>query len=84
MDKKTTIKHWLVAYIADLVGIDQAEVAQDVPFSTFGLDSAAVIGMTGDLSDWLSTEIDPTVVYEHPTIEALATHAWEASETAAA
>lgn len=78
-----SVKAWLVTYIAGLVGIDEAAVQEDAQFSTFGLDSAAAIGMTGDLSDWLGKEIDPTIVYEHPTIQALALHALEAEKTAA-
>jgi hypothetical protein len=30
-----------------------------------------MVGMTGDLSDWLGTEIDPVIAYDYPTIEAL-------------
>jgi acyl carrier protein len=35
------------------------------------LDSAAAVGMTGELADWLDHEMDPTLLYDYPTIESL-------------
>jgi len=40
-----------------------------VPFDDFALDSATAIGMTGELEDWLGKPVDPTLVYDYPTIE---------------
>jgi acyl carrier protein len=30
--------------------------------------------MTGDLEDWVERKIDPTLLYDYPTIEALSQH----------
>jgi acyl carrier protein len=51
----------------------QLEVSPDridvtVPFDDFALDSATLIAMTGDLEQWLGRRIDPTLVYDYPTI----------------
>jgi acyl-CoA synthetase (AMP-forming)/AMP-acid ligase II len=40
----------------------------------YGLDSSAAVGLTGDLEDWLETEIDPTLLYDYPTVEAIVKH----------
>jgi acyl carrier protein len=32
------------------------------------------IGLTGDLEDWLGTRLDPTLLYDYPTVAALAKH----------
>ena len=32
------------------------------------------VGLAGELEDWLGRPLSPTLVYEHPTIEALARH----------
>jgi acyl carrier protein len=74
------VREWLIDYIADLMGVEKSAISEHAQFSSLGLDSAAVIGMTGDLSDWLGKEIDPTIVYEYPTIEGLARHAMDAEE----
>ena len=68
------IQDWIIAYLANLLEIDQEEVDVTIPFDRYGLDSSAAVGMTGDLEDWLKTEIDPTLLYDYPTVEALVQH----------
>ena len=68
------IQAWLVSYLADMLEIDSSEVDITIPFDSYGLDSAAAVGLTGDLEDWLGCEIDPTLPYDYPTIEAMARH----------
>jgi acyl carrier protein len=66
------VQAWIAAYIADLLEVDVDKIDVTVPFKSYGLDSSAAIGMTGDLEDWLGQEIDPTVLYDYPTIKGLA------------
>ena len=68
------IQAWIASYLADLLEIDSDEVNVTIPFDRYGLDSSAAVGMTGDLEDWLGRKIDPTILYDYPTIEALAQH----------
>ncbi|MEL6440940.1 MAG: acyl carrier protein [Cyanobacteria bacterium J06621_8] len=68
------IEAWLVSYLAKLLSIEPDEVDVTIPFDRYSLDSASAVGMTGDLEDWLGHELDPTLVYDYPTIEALAGH----------
>jgi acyl carrier protein len=68
----TEIQDWIVAYLANLLEIDPEEVDVTITFDRYGLDSSAAVGMTGELEDWMGRELDPTLLYDHPTIEALA------------
>lgn len=68
-DKAQEMQDWIVDYLSKLLQVDRNEVDVTSPFERFGLDSAAVVGMTGDLSDAFRIEIDPTLAYDHPTIE---------------
>jgi acyl carrier protein len=68
------IQDWLVAYIANLLEIESEEIDVTIPFDRYGLDSSAAVGMTGDLEDWLGKEVEPILLYDYPTIEALARH----------
>lgn len=70
----TEIQDWIVAYLADLLEIEPEEVDVTIPFNRYGLDSSAAVGLTGELEEWLSTEIDPTLLYDYPTVEALVQH----------
>lgn len=65
---------WIVAYLAELLEIEPDEVDVTIPFDRYGLDSSAAVGLTGDLEDWLGRELDPTLLYDYPTVEALVQH----------
>src|SRR5216684_3853548 len=66
------IRHWLLSYVAQLLESDEASIAADIPFQRFGMDSSAAVGMAGDLEEWLGFEVQPTLPYDYPTIDALA------------
>lgn len=68
------IEEWLVSYIADLRGMKKEKISRTTPLSKYGLDSASAVTLSGDLMDWLKCDIDPTLLYEHPTIELAAAH----------
>ncbi len=71
--KKTPeeIEEWLVNYIANILEIEPDEIDITVPYERYGLDSAAGITLTGDLDEWLEQSLDPSLLYDYPTIEAL-------------
>lgn len=68
------IQAWIVAYLAELLEIDPDEVNPTIPFDRYGLDSAVAVGLTGDMEDWLGRKLDPTLLYDYPTVEALSQH----------
>jgi acyl carrier protein len=68
------IQAWMVSYVAQLLEVEPDEIDVTLAFDQYGLDSAAAVGMTGDMEDWLGTRLDPTLLYDYPTIEALARH----------
>ena len=68
------IQTWIVSYLAELLEVDSELVDPTIPFDRYGLDSSAAYALTGDLEDWLGREIDPTAIYDYPTVEALSKH----------
>lgn len=68
------IQAWIVSYLAELLEIDPDDVNVTIPFDRYGLDSSVAVGMTGDLEDWMGKKLDPTLLYDYPTIESLAKH----------
>lgn len=68
------IQDWIASYLAELLEIEPDEVDVTIPFDRYGLDSSAAVGLTGDLEDWLGRELDPTLLYDYPTVEALVQH----------
>ena len=73
------IQAWLVSYLAELLEIEKDEVEVTIPFDRYGLDSSAAVGLTSDLEDWLGYKLEPTLLYDYPTIEALTQHLAEES-----
>ncbi len=71
---KEDIQAWLVCYLSELLEIEPSEVDVTIPFERYGLDSSAAVGMSGDLEEWLGSELDPTLMYDYPTIESLVEH----------
>jgi acyl carrier protein len=63
------IQEWLIDYLARALERAPDEIDVTVPFDDFALDSATAIGMTGELEDWLGKHVDPTLIYDYPTIE---------------
>lgn len=68
---QSEIKNLIISYIAELLDIPPEQVDTTIEFDRYGLDSSAAIGLTGNLEDWLGEELDPTILYDYPTIETL-------------
>lgn len=68
----TTIQTWVASRIAAELGLKPEEIEYQVPFSEFGLDSRTAVSLVGDLERWLHAKLPPTLLWDHPTVEALA------------
>ncbi|MGD1896238.1 MAG: acyl carrier protein [Phormidesmis sp.] len=68
------VRTWLADYLADLLEVEGDEIDTSLSFDQYGLDSSTAVGITGDLSDWLNQDIDPVLLYDYPTIDALVEH----------
>lgn len=66
------IKNWLVQKIAEESDIDPETIKTDIPIESFNLDSLSMITLSYDLETVLGKEIDPTVFWQHNTIDKLA------------
>jgi len=63
---------WCRAYIADLLGIPPSSVDPDAPVEDFGFDSSAAVALVLDLETKIGRELDPSILFEHQTLRALA------------
>ena len=76
----TEIEAFLRELVATERGVNAADVDPTIPFDQLALDSMALLGIVGDLAERLGTEIDTTLLLEHPTIERFARHLGEDSQ----
>ncbi|MDJ0601108.1 MAG: acyl carrier protein [Crocosphaera sp.] len=65
------IETWLVSYLSKLLEVDPETIDVTSTFETYGLDSSAAVVLSGDLQEWLGTDLDPTLLFDYPTIETL-------------
>src|SRR5262249_54350768 len=68
------IQSWLIARISEAADLDPRQIDPSQPLTTYGLTSRDAVGLSGNLEDLMGTTLSPTVVYEYPTIEALAAY----------
>ena len=66
------IQAWLVSKLSERLGIEPREVDIREPLASYGLGSTEAVSLAGELAVWLKRELSPALVYEYPTIEALA------------
>jgi acyl carrier protein len=66
------IARWLVGHLSGKLDMAPEQVDPAMTFAEQGVDSMMAIVMSGDLAEWSGRNIDPTVLYEYPTIAALA------------
>nr|VFK57333.1 MAG: 8-amino-7-oxononanoate synthase [Candidatus Kentron sp. TUN]VFK65620.1 MAG: 8-amino-7-oxononanoate synthase [Candidatus Kentron sp. TUN] len=78
---KNAISGWLVDKIAQLIAIPPNRIDTGRPFASYGLNSIAVVSLSGELGEWLGKPLPPTLVYDYPTIEKLARHIAETQVT---
>lgn len=65
------IQDFLVQSLAKLMKVNPTEIETDIAFDRYGLDSASAVELTGLLGKWIDRELEPTLLYDHPTIERL-------------
>lgn len=71
---RASIQCWLVEHIAASLTAKSDDIDVTLPFSYYGLDSLAAAGLAGDLETWLGRKLSPTLTWDYPTIERLATY----------
>ncbi len=68
------IEKWLITQLSETLSVNPDEIDIQQPFVSFGLDSAQAVGLAGDLEEFLNRTLSPTIIWDYPTIEALAKH----------
>ncbi len=68
----TSITGWLAERVADYTGRAAHQVDPAVPLAELGLDSVSAVALCGEIEDRWSIEVDPTLVFDYPTIADIA------------
>ncbi|MEE3507579.1 MULTISPECIES: acyl carrier protein [unclassified Pseudomonas] len=71
------VKAWLSDYLSREHSIDPGQVRLKTTFSELGIDSATGVALMLDVGQWLGIEIEPTVIFDYPTVELFCTYVEE-------
>ena len=68
------IEGWLAREIAEVIGVPEQEVERQRNILELGVGSRTIVRLSGRLAKWLGIKLPPTILFEYPTVEALAAH----------
>ncbi|GAB1545023.1 hypothetical protein NUACC21_76990 [Scytonema sp. NUACC21] len=66
-----TIQSWLVNEFAERLELPQDEIDVNEPFDNYDLNSAETMILLGKLEKWLGSKLNPTLIFNYPTIAEL-------------
>ncbi|OKH43160.1 beta-ketoacyl synthase [Calothrix sp. HK-06] len=66
------IEAWLIAKVAEQLQVSPKLIDIYEPLAQYGLSSLAAVRLSGELQEWLGQELSPTLLYDYPSIAALA------------
>jgi acyl carrier protein len=75
------IRRWLTERIAYYLERPVDEVDATVPLAEAGISSVSAVSLCGDVEDRFQINVDPTMVFDYPTVADIAAFIW--IETAA-
>ena len=74
---KDSITEWLVQWIAKEMGLPTVEIETDKSLLNYSLSSVTAMMLVGDLEEWLGLTLPPTLVWDYPSIAAIADYLME-------
>ena len=80
--RATGLRAWLTMRLAASLGVSPGLIDPAEPFARYGLDSATALGMAGEIAAALNLDLDPTVFWDYPSVDALAAHLAERAASA--
>jgi acyl carrier protein len=62
---------WVTGFVADVLGVDPAQVPPGATLAELGIDSAAALVLAADLSEFARVRVRPVDVLDNPTVPLL-------------
>lgn len=68
---KEQAQDFLIESLAKLIKVKPTDIDTGIAFDRYGLDSAAAVELTGLIGQWIGKELEPTLLYDYPTVDKL-------------
>ncbi|TFD06320.1 acyl carrier protein [Cryobacterium sp. TMT1-66-1] len=66
------IASWIISRVAAYGEIDPGTFTVDTSLADLGFNSVYALTLCGDIEDAYDIDVDPTIIWDHPTIRGLA------------
>ncbi|WP_423241852.1 MULTISPECIES: acyl carrier protein [Limnospira] len=63
---------WLITQMAERLGLNPDDIDIDEDFANYGLNSIEAVNLSGDLENQFGRRLPPTLLWDYPTIKAIA------------
>lgn len=74
MTEMSDIKEWLTGRVAYYVQQPPADIDPTVKLMRYGLDSIYALRLCDDIEQKFDLELDPSLAWDYPTIDAITNH----------
>ncbi|MFF4772588.1 acyl carrier protein [Microtetraspora fusca] len=71
------LHRWLTERVAHYLELPPAEIDPRVKLRTYGLESIHALSLCVDVEEATGLLVEPTLAWDHPTIDAIAVHLTE-------
>lgn len=71
-ERRNEISAWVTDKVAGYLDRPPGDIAPDVPFAAYGLQSVYALALCGDVEDEFGIAVEPSLAWDHPTVAALA------------
>jgi acyl carrier protein len=71
-DDSQIMRQWLAELLSRRTGADPSRIRDDVPLTSYGLDSVAAVTIVVDIEERYGIVLDPETLWEYRTIDDLA------------
>jgi acyl carrier protein len=68
----TEVQTWILTWLERELRASTSRIAPDETLLNYGMDSVTAIMLVGDLENLLKTRLPPTLVWDYPTVNELA------------
>jgi acyl carrier protein len=70
-NSRDELRAWLVERIAGYLGVSKDTLDTGTPLAEAGMDSVYALTLCGDIEDTFGLPVEPTLAWDHPTIDAI-------------
>ena len=69
---RRTILRWLTAQLASILEVPATAIDPMVPLAEIGVDSVHAVSLVGDVEAHFDIDVDPTLIFDYPTLAHIA------------